>query len=283
VADQWWTELELPRLARLCDADVLHHPLPASAIRCPVAQVITVHDLAFERLPDGFDPAFRTYARLFHRAAARRAAAVVCVSQTTAADVRERWGVPGERVVVAPHGPGQDLLAVVGARRSHFLYVGDDEPRKNLGGLLAGYAAYRESVSDPFPLVVAGAAPVSATGVRSEDRPGPGRLARLYAEAVALVHPALYEGFGMTPVEAMRLGTPVIAASAPGITEICGDAVRYVDPADPRSIATAMSEVGASPALQDDLAGRGRRRAVRYSWAASARSHLDAYSLAVRR
>ncbi len=93
-ADQRWTQYELPRLARACAAAVIHHPLPARAQWSSVPQVVTVHDLAFERLPDRFASGFRRYARVVHRAAARGAAAVICVSATTAADVPEAGGSP---------------------------------------------------------------------------------------------------------------------------------------------------------------------------------------------
>jgi glycosyltransferase involved in cell wall biosynthesis len=296
LADQWWVEVELPRRARELAADVIHHPLPARAHTTPTPQVVTVHDLAFERLPGCFDPPYRVFAHYQHRAAARGAAAVVCVSETTAQEARNLWGVDQGKLVVALHGPGQELpppdeagpdlsgpLNGAGPGESrYFLYVGDDEPRKDLATLLDGYVGYRRAAATPLNLVLAGSGlhGRQLPGVRCEHRPSAQRLAQLYAGAVALVHPALYEGFGLTPLEAMRLGTPVIAAAAPGITEICGDAPRYVDPRDFRGLALALAELADSESLRTDLAQRGRRRAAAYSWAASARRHLDAYSLA---
>lgn len=285
LADQWWVEVELPRRARELAADVIHHPLPARAHTTRAPQVVTVHDLAFERLPGCFDPAYRVFAHHQHRAAARRAAAVVCVSETTAQDANDLWGVDQSKLVVALHGPGQELPPATegGPDESrYFLYVGDDEPRKNLAALLDGYAGYRQAAAAPLHLVLAGSGlrGRQRPGVRVEHRPSPQRLAELYSGAVALVHPALYEGFGLAPLEAMRLGTPVIAAAAPGITEICGDAPRYVDPRDFRALAAALAELADSAAMRADLVRRGQRRAAAYSWAASARRHLDAYSLA---
>src|SRR5436305_5992409 len=122
LADQWWSMFELPRVARTQGADVIHHTLPALSPTASVAQVITVHDLAFERLPDRFDRRFRTYAHLAHRTAAHRAGAVICVSHTTARDVRELWGARAEPIVVAPHGPGQELAVVSHREPTHFLY-----------------------------------------------------------------------------------------------------------------------------------------------------------------
>jgi glycosyltransferase involved in cell wall biosynthesis len=239
TADLWWTGIDLPRRSRRAGAELIHHPLPARSPVARVPQVVTVIDLAFERLPDHFDRRFRTYAHYYHRAAARAADAVICVSETTASDARELWGITPEKIVVAPLGAGQQLkLSQPGrpARPTYFLYVGDDEPRKNLGVLLAAYRIYRDQVERPLDLILAGSAYAEMPGVRVERRPGARRLGELYLGAAALVHPSLYEGFGLTPVEAMGLGTPVLAARSPGILEICADAVRYADPRDPVSL-----------------------------------------------
>jgi glycosyltransferase involved in cell wall biosynthesis len=288
LADERWAQIELPRRARSAGADLIHHPLPAFAHACALPQVITVHDLAFEILPERFDPAFRRVARLSHRAAARRAGAVVCVSRATARDVQERWGVEPQRIVVAPHGVGQDFGASPpsdpGPREhnGYFLYVGDDEPRKNLAGLLAAYRHYREHAAGALDLVLAGSARADEDGVRVEHRPDAARLGALYGGATALVHCSLHEGFGMTLVEAMAAGTPVLAAQTPGVLEVCADAARYADPSDPASFAAAMSEIAADETLRRELARRGRRRAATFSWADSARIHVCAYSLALK-
>jgi glycosyltransferase involved in cell wall biosynthesis len=279
VTDRWWTTVELPRLARRLRAEVIHHPLPALAPASRVPQVITVHDLAFERLPDQFDRSFRRYAHRTHRAAALAAGAVICVSETAAADVQELWGVAAERVVVAPHGPGQEIP---GTRRSreHFLYVGDDEPRKNLATLLAAYRDYRERVARPLSLVLAGSASADGAGLTVERHPSRERLAELYAGSIALVQPSLYEGFGLTALEAMSAGTPVLAARSPGLVEVCADAARYADPRDAASFADAMVEISQEPQLRARLGELGRRRAAQFSWGVCARAHVEAYSLA---
>jgi len=273
LADAAWAGRELPRRARAAGADVLHHPLPAHARGARLPQVVTVHDLAFERLPGAFDPRFAAWARRAHRAAARRAAAVVCPSEATARDVRARWGVDGGRVVVAPHGPGQPLPAVArAARPRHFLYVGDAEPRKNLPALRAAHARYAEGAERPLPLVLAGAA---------SDPVGPEALAELYAAAAAVVHPALHEGFGLTLAEAMRAGAPVLAGRAPGVTEIAGDAALYADPRDLDDLARALHRLASDAELRARLSERGRRRARRWSWDQAARAHIAAYTLAL--
>jgi glycosyltransferase involved in cell wall biosynthesis len=282
LVDGWWAGVELPRLARRAGADVIHHPLPSRSRWASAPQVVTVVDLAFERLPDHFDQGFRAYARRAHRAAALAAEVVICISETTAADVRELWQVPSDRIVVAALGPGQELDGI-DVDREHFLYVGDDEPRKNVSTLLAAYQLYRKSAESPLSLVLAGSATANLPGIMVEQHPSPERLAELYRGAVALIHPSLYEGFGLTALEAMGTGAPVIAADAPGVKEVCGSAARYADPRDEAALAAAMVELAQDPVLRRDLAARGRRRAAEFSWARCARAHLDAYSLAQKR
>jgi glycosyltransferase involved in cell wall biosynthesis len=283
VADWLWTSVELPRLAKRAHADLIHHPLPARTRLPAVRQVVTVHDLAFERHPELFDRGFRMYAQRAHRAAAWAASAVICVSETTAADVRELWGVDPDRIVVARHGPGQAIQGrhQNGAAREHFLYVGDAEPRKNLSTLTEAYARYRQLVAAPLPLVVAGSVTVDAPGVTVVADPDTERLGRLYCASVALIQPSLYEGFGITALEAMSVGAPVIASDIPALRETCGHAAEYIDPRAPDALARTMLRLADEPRRRAALGELGLRRAAQFSWDSSARAHVAAYSLAL--
>ena len=251
-ADRRWARVELARRAAAVGADVVHHPLPAHTPG--VAQVVTVHDLAFDERPDLFAAPFRGLG-------ARRPPAPPPAPPTPSSPSRTRrrtppltrWGLHRERVVVARHGPGQALRPVVRGAPRHVLYVGDDEPRKNLALL----AATERAGGLPLPLR-------RATG--GED------LVPLLAHALALVHPAVHEGFGLTCLEALAAGVPVIAYPAPAVVEICGDAARYVRTS--AELAAALRD------LPDP--GAGRARAARFRWADCAAAHVDAYRLAAR-
>ncbi|MGI8749098.1 MAG: glycosyltransferase, partial [Thermoleophilaceae bacterium] len=200
LLDLGWLHVGLPRAARATHADVVHHPLPAHSGRIRVPQVATVHDVAFARVGGSYDPLWRALATRSYRTAARRCAALICVSDTTARDVEEVLEADSSRVVVARHGPGQVRR---GAERSpvpgggHLLFVGDAEPRKNLAGLLAAYAAYRAEAAQPAALVLAGASAAAAgdPGVRGRPRPGPGGLTAMLRGARALAPPSLSAGF----------------------------------------------------------------------------------------
>ena len=264
ASDAVWTQLRLRRN----DADVVHHPLPAHVVGERRPQVVTIHDLAYEAEPRWFDARYRAFASRAFRRAAQRADVVVCGTEATARELRERWGV--RQVVVAPYGPGQELDVPERGEPRHFLYVGDAEPRKDLPTLLAAHARYASTTPDPLPLVLAGGATAHQPGVRTAGRVSSEELARLHAEAAALVHPAHHEGFGFTVAEALHAGTPVIAARSEAVREVAGDHALLVEPGDADALAAAL----ANPPQP--------RRDRRFSWKACALAHIEAYSLALR-
>ncbi len=280
--DLAWLHGGLARAARAARADVVHHPLPAHSRRIAAPQVVTVHDVAFAGMRRHYSGAWRRLALRSYRRAARSAAALVCVSEATAAETIALLRAEPARVVVAPHGPGQ-------VRRPHaprtdqpagpLVFVGDTEPRKNLAGLLAAYARYRAESADPAPLVLAGAAAAAAgePGVTGLASPSAGRLTALLGSARALVHPSLHEGFGLPLVEAMALGIPVVAVASAGAREVCADAALLVAP---DGLAEGIAAVAADAELRIDLGRRGWERAGRFSWQACARAHVHAYTLA---
>jgi glycosyltransferase involved in cell wall biosynthesis len=273
--DLAWTRVLLPKAAARAKADVLHHPLPASSPTA-IPQVITVHDVAFATRPDDFDRVWRRLALRSHRAAAAGASAIVAVSHATARDTTAYLRAPVERIVVAPHGPGQELAVAADRGAEHFLYVGDDEPRKNVDGLIAAHAAY-VAAGGSKPLLIAGAAARRASAVVGVPDPDAERLADLHANAVALVHPSREEGFGLTVLEAMSVGTPVIARRNAAIEELVHDAGLVVDETD---LADAMRRLDEDPALRSRLSQAGRHRAAAFTWQRSARAHIEAYTLA---
>ena len=280
LLDALWLQVALRRRARHAGADVIHHPLPAWMWRAPCPQAITVHDLAFEHLPEGFGRVWRALARRRHRAAARRARAVICVSRSSAADAVGILGADPEAVVVAPHGPGQALPAATGGEPRHFLYVGDGEPRKRVPALLEAHRRYAAGRPDAMPLVLAGDAASHANGqplIVGEPRPDTRRLGELMAAAAALVHPSADEGFGLTLAEAMTAGVAVLAVRNPGTHELCNGAALLVEP---DGLADGMARLHEEAGLREELARRGRERARRLSWDESARLHEQAYSRA---
>ena len=290
VLDGLWLHVGLPRAARLSRADLVHHPLPAHSRRIHVPQVCTVHDLAFIARPAGYGRLWRVLAKRAYRRAARRGAGIVCPSEASARDAITLLGADPERVLVAPHGPGQVVRATTtpeaspsGASPSPtgpLVFVGDAEERKNLRGLLDAYALYRSRTAGAAELVLAGRSAERAVDPGVSGRPALSSkaLLALLGEARALVQPSAHEGFGLTPLEAMALGVPVLAVATPATREICGDAALLVET---DGLADGMGRIASDSRLRTDLARRGRERAAGFSWSHSARLHERAYTLAI--
>ena len=104
-------------------------------------------------------------------------------------------------------------------------------------------------------------------------------LAGLYRGAAAVVFPSLFEGFGLPPLEAMACAVPVAASGRGSLAEVCGDAALLFDPEDPDAMADAIRRVTSDETLRARLRAAGPARAARYTWAAAARRHVEAYAL----
>jgi glycosyltransferase involved in cell wall biosynthesis len=170
------------------------------------------------------------------------------------------------------------------------LYVGQFDPRKNMDGLLRAFSVAAED-DGALRLVIVGdlgklaahlrealvrtAAPrerVVVTGFVDDAT-----LAALYAGAECLLHAALLEGFGLTALESLAAGTPVVGYRAGAMEEAVGDAGLLVDPADPDVLGEALRMYLASETLAAELRARTRARAAMFSWDEAADRTLDLY------
>jgi glycosyltransferase involved in cell wall biosynthesis len=264
----------------------------------PCAGIVTVHDITFALHPEWFAPRVRTMLGTLVPASMRRARHVIAISQSTKRDIVERYGLPEDKVTVTHLAPPK-LIPVTPERpasydRPYFLYVGNVQPRKNVSMLLDALRILKERGAD-VDLVIAG--PVGASSqallcrantlgvsdrVRLTGYVDVNHLQSLYAGCVALVHPALYEGFGLTPIEAMARGTPVLASNAASLPEVVGDAGLLLDPIDPEVWADSMTLVLRDDTVRIRLATRGRERAARFTWAECARRTVEVYVAALR-
>ena len=276
--------------------DIAHslHPLLMPAR--DAAQVVTIHDLNFLQHPERTRAEIRRDYPALVRDHAHRADHVIVISMFTSHEVQRLLGVPADRISVCCPGAPSWPPRAVQPRNGYILFFGTLEPRKNLGALLDAYellVARRTSLPE---LVLAGKATeqsgpwlerigraplkgkVRHIGyVAPDDRPA------LYADACMLVQPSFDEGFGMTVLEAMTVGVPVVAANAGALPEVGGDAVLLVPPTDPGAIAAAIERLLDDEPLRLDCVARGFRRSTEYSWAKTADNAVDAYERALAR
>ncbi len=265
--------------------------------------VLTVHDLAPLRWPEHY--LRLPHARAGHAwqyALARRADAIIAPSHDTRAEVIGRLGIPPDRVHVVPEAvderfapPPRDVaIAIVrqlfAVPSRYVLYVGQFDPRKNMDGLLAAFTRAAERDAD-LRLVIAGELGKLASFLRAAlDRGLVPRdrvvltghvddvtLAALYAGAECLLHAAFLEGFGLTPLESLAAGTPVVAYAAGAVVEVVGDAGILVDAARPDSLGDALVALLEDEGRLATLRARSKARAAQFSWDRAADATLALY------
>jgi glycosyltransferase involved in cell wall biosynthesis len=275
----------LPVRARRLGAELILSAANLAPLAWP-GNVIVVHDAATLREPDAFSAAYRRWHGFAEFSAARRARAVITVSEFSRGELYALAGLNPGSIHVIPGGvgeqfhapaldPGADAVALaeigVGLQgRPYVLTVATADARKNLSTLAPVAGALAERGID---LVWAGEAREYFTelgavpGLRSIGYVPDALLPALYRGARAFVLPSRYEGFGLTCVEAMACGTPVVAADRAALPETCGDAALLVDPDDARSLVTAvLSAATGDPDRREQLRAAGRRRAAHFSW-----------------
>jgi alpha-1,3-rhamnosyl/mannosyltransferase len=254
----------VPLLLRRLRPTLAHfvHAFPL-ALPCPA--VLTVQDLSFERDATLMGRRETAIFRATVPRSARRAARVFAISQRTKDDLVELYGLPSARVVVTTLAADPVFRPGDVARDDYVLLVGSIEPRKQpLVAADAARAAGR-------PLVVVGperdadlAAELRARGAELRGFVPKEELVSLYQRASALLLPTLYEGFGLTAVEAMACGTPVVAAPDAAVREVGADAIAY---AEPEQFGETLCAVLTEPARWSHAA---LERAHAFSWTRTA-------------
>lgn len=282
--------------------DLFHGPFDVLPRTRRSARVVTIHDLAFLRAPEGLPAAWIADRQRTVPPSARRAHRVVTVSEFSRRDIVARLAIPENRVVAIHHGIGPEfapatdraadaarLLQRYQIAPGFLLYLGTLQPNKNVEGLCAAFQMLRrEGFSGQ--LVLAGApgwlfdemwARICARGddrgvlrtgfVDEEDIP------RLYRSCEVFALVSLLEGFGIPVIEAMACGVPVVAADACSLPEVAGDAGILVDPRDPEAIAAGLRTALRPGPDRERRIAHGRAWAARFTWEASARAHVRVY------
>ncbi|MFN2608183.1 MAG: glycosyltransferase family 4 protein [Acidimicrobiales bacterium] len=270
-------------------ADVVHAASLAVPPRRGAPVTVTVHDLAWRRMPAAYPPRGRRW----HEAALARAldrASLLVAPSTATADDLVAAGAPAARVEVVAEGsdhlPPPDpaaaaaLLAGLGVEGPYLLSVSTLEPRKNLRRLVAAYRRARPRLPEPWPLVVVGPAGwgdggrPEGEGVALAGWVDDATLAALYQEARAVAYVPLVEGFGLPALEAMAAGAPVVASPMPST----GGAALEVDPTDEAAMADALVRAATDDDARRSLVAAGAARAAGLTWAAAARRHAELWA-----
>jgi glycosyltransferase involved in cell wall biosynthesis len=223
-------QVRLPLALRRVKPRLVHHLSLYAPLAAHRPYVVTVHDLIHLRFPEYFKAKVRPYYELVVRRLCARAACVITDDERTVGDIERFLGVPRSRARVVALGVNDAFLGEAGPHagpRPYFLYAGNHRPHKDLATLLAAWASLPEGtgadlyVTGPDDCEEFRAVRRRDAELRVLGEVGDAELARYYRGAQALVHPALAEGFGLPMLEAMALGTAVVACAdaAPRILE----------------------------------------------------------------
>lgn len=286
-------QVRIPISLRRERVDLFHSPhyLLPPLINC--RSVVTIHDCIHLMFPQ-YLPGRLThwYARVQMWTAAHRSDRVLTVSETSKQDILRRFRIPADKVTVVYNAIDERLAAPPAPEdfdrvRDRYqlkdpfaLYVGNIKPHKNLERLIEAFRELRrEARFESLKLVIIGDEISRYQGLRRAVHRHklhkhvrflgfvpPATLAVLYRLARVFVFPSLYEGFGLPPLEAMYLGTPVVTSNVSSLPEVVGDAAVLVDPYSPSSIAEGMRMALTDEVLRAKLRDGGMARAREFSW-----------------
>jgi glycosyltransferase involved in cell wall biosynthesis len=305
-----WELLDVARTANREAFDLLHIPHFSAPVPRVSPLIVTIHDLIPLILPEyRASRAMRAHLAIVSRTV-RRAELILTPSRSAKSDIVRVLGIPDAKVLVTPEAadhlvdrkPEREDIAVLrqyGISGRFAFNVGGLDVRKNLPALVEAFAKLRVKTEEKLQLVIAGERhsdnpfvyPPLQPAIERAGLAGSvkliGRISEadklaLYRSAALYVSPSLYEGFGLTPLEAMTFGVPAIVANRTSLPEVVGDGGLCVEP-DPDALAAAMLDVFTDPALAVTLRERALQRASQFSWRETARLTIDAYNAILER
>ena len=284
----WWEQTRLPGALASLEADVLFAPAYTAPLRCPVPTVVNIHDVSYFALPGAYRWRERQRRRIITRLAARRAAEIITVSEFSAAEIVRWVKVPRSKITVIPHGmPAVRRPSRPPSRSRTALFVGSLFNRRHPEEMVTGFAQALRTVPDAR-LVVAGkdlTRPAIDLKALSRARGVSDRvewrsyvegndLEQLYWSARVFVFLSDYEGFAMTPLEALAHDVPVILLDTPVSREVYGRGAWLVPP-DPGAISEALATLLSDDRRHKEMLDRGRKVLAAHSLKRTAAQTLD--------
>lgn len=292
----WWEQTHLRRAVRSNPPDVFFAGAYTAPLALGVPLAVTIHDVSFAAHPEWFRPREGARRRLLTRQAARAAEVIFTDSRFSRDEILERLSVPAERVkVISPgvtHRP-----AGTGPREPLVLFAGSIFNRRRLPVTITAFAA-ATATRPEAQLIIAGAdrsyPPLDLAGLAAEagvakrvqirDYVPEPELDAMYARASVFVFLSEYEGFGLTPLEALSAGVPIVVLDTPVAREIYGDAAWYVPrDTDVRGATQAIRTLLENPASREPLLAAAAAVLTRYSWDRAADETLAAIEKAAQR
>jgi len=290
-------ERRLRHYARLNEFHVYHETGHIPAEIRDIPQVLTIYDLSLMKYRETHPRSRVWFSDVFFNRRMKYADHIVTISEFVRSEICEELHVDPKKVTAIPLAPcpfffprekeqAGAVVEAMGLPKEYILFVGTLEPRKNLSRLFQALSVCKNDI----PIVLTGwegwgdhvefkknringfQNGIFTTGHVNEET-----LACLYSNALALVFPSIYEGFGLPVIEAMACGCPVICSDAASLPEVAGDAAIYIDPTQREDLAAAMDRVVGDAALRENLTRKGLSRSAQFSWKRTAKQTLQVF------
>ena len=285
-----WTQFQLPKIYKKLKSKLLFSPIPEAPINTSSRFVVTIHDLIPLRFSKRFSP-LRLYHRYYVPQVLKQAEHIICNSQATAKDIIDFYQIPARKITPIPLAYDRTHFHHLNIpTRNYFLYIGRQDPYKNVNRLIAAFAALPNS--GDYELWLAGpsdrrytptlTAQVAELGITHQvkflDYIPEGELPKIINQAIALVFPSLWEGFGLPVLEAMACGTPVITSNISSLPEVTGDAAILINPYNTGEITEAMQVIATDLELRSRLSSQGITHSQQFSWEKTGKATVEVLS-----
>ncbi|MEH1965517.1 glycosyltransferase family 4 protein [Nostoc sp.] len=285
-----WTQFQLPKIYKNLKSSLLFSPLPEAPLYTKCRFVVMYHDLIPLRFPKSFSP-LTPYHRYYVPQVLKQAKHIICNSYATAKDITDFYQISIHKITSIPLAYDSTHFRFLNLPKSnYFLYIGRQDLYKNIQRLIAAFAALPNS-SD-YELWLAGPSDSRYTPVLKAqvDRLGithqvkfldyipDSELPKIINQAIALVFPSLWEGFGLPVLEAMACGTPVITSNLSSLPEVAGDAAILINPHNTGEITEAMQAIATDSGLRSHLSSQGIIHSQQFSWEKTGKATVEVLS-----
>lgn len=299
-----WTQTCFAWKLFFSQADVLWMPMASIPLirRKNLQTVVTIHDLAFKYFPEYFPAADLRKLNFFADRAIRQSNKIIAVSEATKKDILKFYPeIDEQKIKVIYHGFSNDVFSAehdiarenemkkeLGIDGEYILYSGALQPRKNVEKLIEAYDIYKARSKSNIKLVLAGEKAWLWENIEQKAQKSPypadiimpGKLkfcdiGHLFRGASVFAHPSLYEGFGITVLEAFAAGVPIIVANNSSLPEVGGEAALYFRSDDANELSLQIERVLTDEKLRAELIAKGREQIKKFSWEKCAKETLE--------
>jgi glycosyltransferase involved in cell wall biosynthesis len=273
-----WTQFQLPKIYKILKSQLLFSPIPEAPLYTNCRFIVMSHDMIPLRFPKRFSP-LTPYHRYYVPQVLNQAQHIICNSHATARDITEFYHIPNNKITPIPLACDNSHFQFLNLPTSnYFLYIGRQDPYKNLQILITAFSALPNR--NDYELWLAGSYDKRYSPLLEIQTQELGishlvkflnyvsydELPVIINQAIALVFPSLWEGFGLPVLEAMACGTPVITSNISSLPEVAGDAAILINPYSIGEITEAMQTIINDSEIRTQLSKKGLKRANQFSW-----------------